>query len=253
MSELSVEKLKALVEQPKGLCVSIYMPIYRVGVDVHQNSTRLKNLKREAEKSIVESGMSEGEALEFLKPIQEIIDSGEDFWQEKNNDGLAVFLGSGVFHYYRLPLNFQELVVVTDRFHLKPLLSLLIGDGQYYVLALSQQDVRLIECTRKTVREIELEDVHKSLDEALQYDETAKEGQRRMSTPKGGTNNSFQHAGSFHGQGSPDRDKFQRDMEQYFYAIDRGLHKYLHNKRVPLVIEGVEQLLEGYCREHSDP
>jgi hypothetical protein len=251
MSELSVEELKALVEQPKGLCVSIYMPIYRVGVDVHQNSTRLKNLKREAEKTIVESGMSEGEVLEFLKPIQEIIDSGEDFWQENNNDGLALFLGSGVFQYYRLPLGFQELVVVTDRFHLKPLLSLLIGDGKYYVLALSQQDVRLLECTRNTVREIELEDVPKSLDEALQYDETAKEGQRRMSTPKGGTNNSFQHAGSFHGQGSPDRDKFQRDMEQFFYAIDRGLHKYLQGKREPLVLAGVEHLFPGYREANS--
>src|SRR5919199_2408506 len=251
MNELSVEKLKALVEQPKGLCVSMYMPIYRVGVDVHQNSTRLKNLKREAEKSIVESGMSEGEALEFLKPIQEMIDSGEDFWQEKNNDGLAVFLGSGVFHYYRLPLSFDELVVVTDRFHLKPLLPLLRGDGKYYVLALSQQDVRLLECTRNSVREIELEDVPKSLDEALQYDETAKEGQRRMSTPKGGTNNSFQHAGSFHGQGSPDRDKFQRDMEQFFYAIDRGLQKYLQGKHAPLVLAGVEHLFPGYREANS--
>ncbi|MBD0347196.1 MAG: hypothetical protein ICV63_20710, partial [Coleofasciculus sp. Co-bin14] len=194
MNQLSIEELKTLVEQPKGLCVSIYMPIFRVGVDVHQNSTRLKNLKREAENTIVESGMSEGEALEFLKPIQDLIDSGDDFWQENNNNGLAVFLGSGVFHYYRLPVGFSELVVVTDRFHLKPLLSLLTGDGKYYVLALSQQDVRLIECTRNTVREIELEDVPKSLDEALQYDETAKDGQRRISTPKGGTNNSFQHA-----------------------------------------------------------
>ena len=251
MSLLSREEVKALVEQPKGLCVSIYMPIYRLAADIQQNSTRLKNLMRQAESSIVESGMSDKEAGEFLQPIQELLDADESFWQENNNDGLAVFLGSGVFQYYRLPLNFQELVVVTDRFHLKPLLPLLTGDGQYYVLALSQQDVRLLECTRSSVREIELEDVPKSLDEALQYDETAKDGQRRMSTPKGGTNNSFQHAGSFHGQGSPDRDKFQRDMEQYFYAIDRGLHKYLHNKRVPLVLAGVEHLFPGYRQANS--
>jgi hypothetical protein len=118
-------------------------------------------------------------------------------------------------------------------------------------LALSQQDVRLLECTRNNVREIELEDVPKSVDEALQYDETAKEGQRRMSTPKGGTNNSFQHAGSFHGQGSPDRDKYQRDIQQYFYAIDRGLQKYLRGKRAPLVLAGVEHLFPGYREANS--
>lgn len=251
MSLLSREEVKALVEQPKGLCVSIYMPIYRLAADIQQNSIRLKNLMRQAESSIVESGMSDKEAGEFLQPLQELIDSDESFWQENNNEGLVVFVGSGVFRYYRVPLNFQELVVVTDRFHLKPLLPLLTGDGKYYVLALSQQDVRFLECTRSSVKEIELEDVPKSLDEALQYDETAKDGQRRMSTPKGGTNNSFQHAGSFHGQGSPDRDKFQRDMEQYWYAIDRGLQKYLHNKRAPLVLAGVEHLFPGYRQANS--
>ncbi|MBD2013799.1 hypothetical protein H6F96_07375 [Microcoleus sp. FACHB-53] len=251
MSLLSLEEVKALVEQPKALCVSIYMPIYRLAADIQQNSTRLKNLMRQAESSIVESGMSNQETGEFLQPLQELIDSDESFWQENNNEGLAVFLGSGVFRYYRLPLNFDELVVVTDRFHLKPLLSLLTGDGKYYVLALSQQDVRFLECTRSSVKEIELEDVPKSVDEALQYDETAKEGQRRMSTPKGGTNNSFQQAGSFHGQGSPDQDKYQRDIEQFFYAIDRGLHKHLNNKRAPLVLAGVEHIFPGYREANS--
>jgi hypothetical protein len=113
-------------------------------------------------------------------------------------------------------------------------------------LALSQQDIRLLECRHNSVREIELKDVPKSLDETLQYDETAKDGQRRMSTPKGGTNNSFQQAGSFHGQGSPDQDKFHRDIEQFFNAVDGGLHKYLRNKRAPLVLAGVEYLLPIY-------
>ncbi|HEY9605236.1 MAG TPA: hypothetical protein V6C85_26760 [Allocoleopsis sp.] len=252
MSLLSLEELKKLVDQPKGLCVSIYMPIQRAGVEIQQNSPRLKNLKREAERKIVESGLSEGEALEFLQPIQQIIDSDDEtFWQDYNADGLAIFVASRVCHYYRLPLNFSELVVVTDHFHLKPLLPLLIGDEKYYVLALSQQDVRLLECTRYSVRELELEDVPKSVDEALQYDETAKDGQFRISTSKGGTNNSFQHAGTFHGQGSPDRDKYQRDVQQYFYAVDRGLQKYLQGKQAPLVLAGVEHLFPGYREANS--
>lgn len=252
MSLLSLEEIKKLVDQPKGLCVSIYMPIQRAGVEIQQNSPRLKNLKRAAENQIVESGLSEGEALEFLQPIQQIIDSDDDtFWQDYNPDGLAIFVASGVCQYYRLPLNFSELVVVTDHFHLKPLLPLLIRDKTYYVLALSQQDVRLLECTRYSVRELELEDVPKSVDEALQYDETAKDGQFRISTSKGGTNNSFQHAGSFHGQGSPDRDKYQRDVQQYFYAVDRGLHNYLQGKQAPLVLAGVEHLFSGYREANS--
>jgi len=247
MSLLAVEELKELVGQPKGLFVSIYMPIDRVTAEIQQNSTRLKDLIQEATRTLVETGLDDREVSDFLQPIQELVDSDGSFWVEDNNDGLAVFLTSGVFRYYRLPLSFQELVVVTDRFHLKPLLPLLItGDEQYYVLALSQKDVKFFSCKRDKIREIELKDVPKSLDEALGYDETAKDGQRRMSTPKGGTNNSFQQAGSFHGQGSPDRDKHQDGILQFFHAVDDGLHKYLRGRRAPLVLAGVEYLFPIY-------
>ncbi|WP_199321493.1 hypothetical protein [Microcoleus sp. FACHB-831] len=47
------------------------------------------------------------------------------------------------------------------------------------------------------------------MDEALDYDEIAKEGQHRIATSKGGTNNSFQELGSFHGQGSADQDDIE--------------------------------------------
>jgi len=43
-------------------------------------------------------------------------------------------------------------VVVSDRFHLKPLLPLLTGDGRFYILALSQNQVRLLQGTRYSVR-----------------------------------------------------------------------------------------------------
>jgi len=42
-------------------------------------------------------------------------------------------VASDLFRYYRLSLLFEELVVVTDRFHLKPLLPLLSGDERFMV------------------------------------------------------------------------------------------------------------------------
>lgn len=44
MSLLSVEELKTLVEQPEGLCVSIYMPTAEGGLNAQQNPIRFKNL-----------------------------------------------------------------------------------------------------------------------------------------------------------------------------------------------------------------
>jgi len=40
----------------------------------------------------------------------------------------------------------------------------------FYVLALSQNNVQFFEGTRYSVKEVELENVPKSLDEALQYE-----------------------------------------------------------------------------------
>jgi hypothetical protein len=43
----------------------------------------------------------------------------------------------------------ELVVVVSDRFHLKPLLPLLTGDGKFYLLTLSQEDeVKFFEGSR---------------------------------------------------------------------------------------------------------
>jgi hypothetical protein len=250
MSLLSIDELKKLVEQPTGMCVSIYMPTCRLGQETQQNPIRFKNLIRQAEELLVENGLSESEARKFLQPSQDIDDY--DFWQHQNN-GLAIFISEGVFHYYCLPLDFAELVVVTEHFHLKPLLPLLTNDGLFYILSLSQEQIKLLECSRYDVREIELEDVPTNMDEALMYDETAKEGQFRLNTSKGGTNNAFQRSGSYHGQGSPDRDNLQEDLLQFFHIVDRGIQKYLRVKKAPLVLTGVEYLFPIYREANNYP
>ncbi len=244
MTLLSVDELKALVGKSQGWCVSIYMPISKQGAEIQQNPIRFKNLIREAEAKLSERGIEKKEIKTLLQPVEVEIDR-EDFWQNQSNL-LVIFVASDFFRYYSFPLDFGELVVVQPNFHLKPILSLLAGDGLFYVLALSQQEIRLIECTRSSAKEVVVENLPKSMDEALQYDETAKEGQYRLSTSKGGTNNPFTHAGSFHGQGSPDRDKPQEDILQYFYLVNKAITEYLKGKKAPLVLAGVEYLFPLY-------
>ncbi|MBD0390759.1 MAG: hypothetical protein ICV54_30770, partial [Nostoc sp. C3-bin3] len=237
MQLISREEIKTLIEQPKGNCVSIYMPIHPAGPEVRQNPIRFKNLVREAEARLIDAGLEQEDAIALLKKSQEI--DTPEFWEQIGEQGLAIFISENIFRYYPLPIDFQELVVVTDRFHIKPLLPILNGNGRFYILALSQQDVRFFEGTRYSVKEVEVENLPKSLDEALQKDETAKEGQFRIATSKGGTANSFTQPGSFHGQGSPDRDKHQEDILQFFQIVDRALHDKLKLQKAPLVLAGV--------------
>ncbi|WP_013325235.1 hypothetical protein [Gloeothece verrucosa] len=244
MSLLSIDELKTLVEQPQGLCVSIYMPTCKAGPEIRQNPIRFKNLIRQAENYLEEQYQLGSTNAENL--LQAAIDlDKEEFWQQQDQ-GLAIFIAENVLHYYRLPLQFEELVVVADQFHLKPLMPLLTGDGEFYILALSQKEVRLFAGTRHSVKEIEMEDVPQNMDEALQYDTPENTLQNRISTSKGGTNNPFQQAGEFHGQGSPDTDDNRRNILQFFLQLDSGVQKYLTNKRAPLVLMGVDYLLPIY-------
>lgn len=253
MSLLSIDELKTLVDQSQSPCVSLYMPTYNggTGTEVRQNPTRFKNLIKQAEALLQEnSDLRHTEVLEFLQPAMDL--DQDTFWQHQE-EGLAIFIANNFLQYYSLPLNFDELVVVSDRFHLKPIMPLLTGDGSFFLLGLSQERIRFFEGSRYSIHEIELEDVPQSMDEALQYNETAKDGQFRISTSKGGTSNPFPQAGSYHGQGSPDQDKPQENILQFFHLLDKGLHKYLNGQRAPLMIAGVEYLFPLYKEANTYP
>ncbi|MDZ8029966.1 hypothetical protein [Nostoc sp. DedSLP04] len=249
MQLISKEEIKTLIEQPKGNCVSIYMPTHPAGPEVRQNPIRFKNLVREAEARLIDAGFEQEEAIALLEKSQEI--DTQEFWEQMGEQGLAIFISENIFRYYPLPIDFQELVVVTDRFHIKPLLPILNGNGRFYILALSQQDVRFFEGTRYSVKEVEVENLPKSVDEALQRDDTAKEGQFRIATSKGGTSNTFSQPGTFHGQGSPDRDRRQEDILQFFQIVDRALYEKLKLQKAPLVLAGVEYLLPVYRQANT--
>ncbi|MBD1912958.1 hypothetical protein [Leptolyngbya sp. FACHB-16] len=241
MSFLSIEELKELVEQPQGLCVSIYMPTVQLSSETQQNPVRFKNLLQQAKAELEKYELHSADPNQFLQPASELDEN--EFWQQQNA-GLALFISEGFFRFYQVPIDLIELVVVSDRFHLKPLIPLLSGDDRFYVLTLGQRDVRLLEGNRYGItREIEIEGLPKSMDEALQYDETAKDEQRRQGAGAG--RSALQAGGSYHGQGG-ERENVKEDLLQYFLLVDKSLHEFFRNRRSPLVLAGVSYLLPIY-------
>lgn len=240
MNLLTREDLSLLMEKQDDYCISIYLPTYRAGSETHQGRIRLKNLLQEAERRLIASGMRSPEAERYLKPIQQLaVDNS--FWQHQR-DGLAIFLASDAFHYYSLPMNFREFVHIGRRFHLKPLLPLLSGDGQFYVLALSQNRVRVLECTRASVSEIEGLDIPHDLAESMQFDDPERQLQFHTNTLEASNRKA---AAIFHGHGVGTDDN-KDNILRYFRLIDRGLHVLLRDKKVPLVLAGVEFLFPIY-------
>jgi hypothetical protein len=226
-------------------CVSIYLPTHRAGPEVRQDPIRLKNLLGEAEQRLLDRELRRPEVEDLLQPAHQLL-LDSSFWRHQR-DGLALFLTAGEFHYYSTPLAFDELVVVTERFHIKPLLPLLSGNGRFFILALSQNDVRILQGTRDHVAALDLEDVPQSLAEALRFDVPERQLQFHTSTatPAGG-----ERAAMFHGHGSGSDDA-KSNLLRYFHQIDAGLKDLLADERAPLVLAGVDYLLPIYKEANS--
>ncbi|MDY7079587.1 MAG: hypothetical protein SXV54_22105 [Chloroflexota bacterium] len=238
MTLLTKEDIRTLLEKSKGPCVSIFMPIHHAGVEVQQNPIRLKNLQRKAKGQLNKLGLSSQEEQVILTPISDL-QKDDPFWRCQS-DGLAVFSSRETFRAHRLPLSFEELVVVSRRFHIKPLLPLLTCDGQYYVLALTQKGAKLIQSTRYSVSEVEL-DINQGLEQTVQKKDRQQHLQFHTPTPVG----RGEQAAMFHGQGSG-VDDAEADLLRYFRQIDQEISNILKRKRAPLVLAGVDYLLPLY-------
>jgi hypothetical protein len=235
MALFTIEALRNLTEIQQGPCVSIYLPTHRIPTEIEQDRLRLKNLLGKALESLKDMGLRSPTAIAILQPAEELL-LKTPFWKGLE-DGLAVFLAPGISHFYPGPLAVPELVVVSDRFHLKPLLALL-STNKFYLLALSQNEVRLFQASRYSVSEVELEGVPRSLAEALKYDDPEKQLQFHTGTQKG----TGERAAMFHGHGVG-TDDAKSNLLRFCQHLDRGLHDILRHEQAPLVVAGVDFLL----------
>lgn len=246
MDVLSRDELKALIEAPRSTCVSIFLPTHRTGAEIQQSPIRLKNLLRQAEEGLVAMGLREREAKELLQPIERLLPE-RPFWQHQG-DGLALFRSPELFRAYRLPLKVEELAVVNDRFHVKPLLPML-SDGRFYLLALSQKEVRFFHATRFGIQQIPLPPgAPSSLAEALALDDLERQLQFHTRAPKG----RGERDAMFFGQGAGEEET-KEHLLRFFQQLDTGLHPLLREERVPLVLAGVEYLFPIYREANRYP
>jgi hypothetical protein len=249
MDILTRAELEQLMRKEQQWCVSIYMPTHRTGREAQQDPIRLRNLLGEAEKHLSDQGVGTRDIQKMLEPASKFLQDS-NFWQHQS-DGLAIFLSSNRVRRYRLPLNFPELVVVTDHFHISPLLPLFTGDGQFYILALSQNEVRLLLGTRYSVSEVDIGQVGGSLAEAIPSVNHQMSLQYHTSSSSGGMPGSGPV--TFHGQGGGSDESAKNDLLRYFRLVSDGLTEFLQGDRVPLVLAGVEYLLPIYKEANTYP
>ena len=246
MDRPSRQDLAELLAHRGGHHVTILMPTVRAGAEVQQNPIRFKNLLREASSLLQERGVERPEAEDLLAPGRALL-GDYDFWQHQE-DGLALYLAAGYLRTWRLPLEFNELAAVEDRFHVKSLFPLFNEEGRFWVLALSQNDVRLLAGGPHEVHEVPLPDVPRSLEEAVGFEVTQQALQSHTGTRAGARPNPGRSPRSavFHGQGGGEEDA-KDEIRRFLNAVDKGVQPLLAaDGRAPLVLAGVDYLLPIY-------
>jgi hypothetical protein len=220
MDFLRQSDLHQLLEVSATPCVSVFTPIQRAGKETQQNPVRLRNGLDEAQSRLTAAGMRRAEACELLKPGRDL-QANASFWREQQGDGLALFLAPGVSRMFRLPISLPEMVVVSDRFHVRPLLTAVWPDHSYFVLALSQRDVRLLRCSRFDVQRVDLNGTPASIDAIKQFIVGERPRQARVAPARGAS------GGMVHGH-AEGREWDDLRTAEYVRQVAHGVGKTLN-------------------------
>lgn len=245
MNTLTQVEIKSLVDYQNSPCISIYFPTHPAGPEIRQDPIRHKNALSEVEDKLTEMGWEAEEIKKLLKPAQAL--DYQEFWQYQGK-GLSIFIAPNFFQYYTLPITVEELVVVGDCFQVKPLMPLLTNNGIFYLLALSQNQVKLFQGSHYSISEISVDSIPHSLAEALKYDDPETDVLAHTGNP-----------GAAAGQTSILQSQnvgfedHNSQIKRFCQQIDKGLKDQFENENIPLVLAGVEFVTSIYKEANSMP
>lgn len=245
--------LRRLAELQDEVCISLYMPTYRDESNWSQNTTRLKNLLGEARDQLRDQDYREDDIDQILGDARQLLDR-PSFWRSNIGDGLAVFITSESTELFRLPLSFEEVAIVGDRFHLKPLFPIIAANNRFYLIALSQSEVRFFQGTHQAMTEIETTTIPSDIVEAIQQSESPEEQpqpQRQGSGREG-----------LREDGAPVQENEETvsgglntdpldELKHFLRQVDESVNGYIGGEDVPLLLAGNSEYLPLYREVNS--
>ncbi len=124
-------------------CISIYLKTTPLTQDIGESRIRLGQMVKTAITQLEESGLAKRRIWPLEEHFDHLLDD-DDFWAHQANS-LAILVTPEVIRTYRLANDLTDIVEVSDRFHLKPLLRAISFPNAAHVIAVSENAVRLIE------------------------------------------------------------------------------------------------------------
>lgn len=139
----SLQDISKLNAVRSDACVSIYLPTTPLTQDVEASRIAFGNLVKAAFSQLTEAGADKRRLASLGSALDDLAED-DDFWTTQAHS-LAVLATPDSLRTFRLPSRLSEIVEVSDRFHLKPLLRSVTFSNSALVLAISENQVRLVE------------------------------------------------------------------------------------------------------------
>ena len=227
-------QLAELLVDREAPCLSLYQPTHRSHPVNQQDPIRFRNLVKTLEDSLRLKHPTH-EQRQLLARFHHLAEDG-GFWRH-TYDGLAIFGGTSFFRVFKLQRPVDELAIVANTFHTKPLVRIVQSADRYQVLAVSRKAFRLFEGNRDVLDEIHpSQTVSQSITDALKTEPTeAHQGVTSQGS-----------AGSVHHGSRSKKDEIDSDTERFFRVVDRAVLEH-HSKPsgLPLIL--------GALTEHQTP
>ncbi len=224
-------EIRALIEARADACVSIYLPTTPHTQHIDASRIAFGNMTRTALEQLEAAGLDKRRRAALEENLI-ALDEDDDFWRLQANS-LAVLVTPDSLRTFRLATDVTALVEVSDRFHLKPLMRALAFPQHAFVLALSENDVRLVEVfADHPATAVSVPDLPGSAADAT--------GHASVNTPDAGSGH-----GNIPGQKSL--------LLKYLRKVDAALRPVLAGRETPLILAATEPLGPMFSSVNSYP
>lgn len=246
MELLTKELIQELLSADQAPCLSLYMPTHQKHPENLQDIILFKNLVHQMEESLMQK-YSSIEVQKYLEPVKALLNNN-DIWNH-TLDGLAVFSADGIFKVVRLHKSVEELAIVADSFHTKPLRQYLQSVDHFHVLGLTLHDIRLFEGNRHSLSEVELTaDTPKTITEALGDELTGKHTTVDSYGGIGGESSPMHH-----GHGGK-KEETEKDAERYFRVVAGAIYEhYSKPSGWPLILAALPEHHSLFQKVNKNP
>lgn len=229
--------------EKKMPCISLYLPTHRHVNDAQQDRIMFKNLIRTIAESLHQKYPDEL-IKELLKRFIDL-EKDDDFWLNPT-EGLAIFTNPDHQIIYKLHTPVDPLTIVSNSFHIKPLIQYFQSLQNVQLLGLDAEGFTLYEGNRYGIKPIVMDpDVPRTLEDAIGIHKADSYLARAAYAGLG--------AGMMHGRGGR-KDESEKSTEKFFRYVDKFVYEnYSRESKCPLILLALAEYHNEFMKLSNNP